>query len=97
MTRITTALLATGLLLGAPLAFANGHQQPEPAAAGSHDHAAMAPDFAKLDINSDGQIEKTELAKDDPMAGHFDMMDKDKNGKVSKAEFDAMHSEHSGH
>ncbi len=91
--KTTTALI---LVLGAAQGFANDGQHANHQAAG-HDHASMAPDFAKLDTNSDGQLEKNELPKDHPMAGHFDMMDKDKDGKVSKAEFDAMHASHDGH
>jgi Ca2+-binding EF-hand superfamily protein len=91
--KTTIALI---LMLGAAQSFASDTQHANHQAAGA-DHAAMAPDFAKLDANSDGQLEKSELPKDHPMAGHFDMMDKDKDGKVSKAEFDAMNANHSGH
>lgn len=91
--KTTIALI---LMLGAAQSFASDTQHANHQAAGA-DHAAMAPDFAKLDANSDGQLEKSELPKDHPMAAHFDMMDKDKDGKVSKAEFDAMNANHSGH
>lgn len=88
--------IALTLVLGATQSFASDRQHANHQAA-DHDHAAMAPDFAKLDANSDGQLEKSELPKDHPMAGHFDMMDKDKDGKVSRTEFDAMHASHDGH
>jgi Ca2+-binding EF-hand superfamily protein len=91
--KTTIALI---LMLGAAQSFASDTQHANHQAAGA-DHAAMAPDFAKLDANSDGQLEKSELPKDHPMAAHFNMMDKDKDGKVSKAEFDAMNANHSGH
>jgi Ca2+-binding EF-hand superfamily protein len=87
--------IALTLMLGSAQSFANDDPHANHHAAG-HDHAAMAPDFAKLDANGDGQIEKSELPKDHPMAAHFDMMDKDKDGKVSKAEFDEMHASHHG-
>jgi Ca2+-binding EF-hand superfamily protein len=96
MKRTLKMAIALSMMLMAGQTFANGDQHANHQAEG-HDHAAMAPDFAKLDANSDGQIEKSELPKDHPMASHFDMMDKDKDGKVSKAEFDAMHASHDGH
>ena len=96
MSFLRTAVIALGLVFASPIVVSNNHSHANHPAPAGQDHAAMAPDFAKLDTNGDGQLEKTELPKDHPMAAHFDMMDKDKDGKVSKAEFDAMHSGHDG-
>ena len=96
MSRTLTTTLALGMLLASPLVLSNDNPHANHPAPAAGDHAAMAPDFAKLDTDGDSQLEKAELPKDHPMAAHFDMMDKDKDGKVSKAEFDAMHSEHDG-
>ena len=96
MSRTLTTAFALGMLFVSPLALSNDNPHTNHPAPAGQDHASMAPDFAKLDTNGDGQLEKTELPKDHPMAAHFDMMDKDKDGKVSKAEFEAMHSGHHG-
>ena len=108
MARMTPMIAAlTVLMAGAP-ALAHNHEKSEsPAATPTNAHAGhhggahaghTPPDFATLDANGDGQLEKSEMPEGHRMAGeHFDMMDKDKDGKVSKAEFDAMHAGHEGH
>lgn len=96
MKRTLQFAIALSSMMIAGHSIASDDQHAHHQAAG-HDHAAMAPDFAKLDANNDGQLEKSELPKDHPMLGHFDMMDKDKDGKISKAEFDEMHASHDGH
>jgi uncharacterized protein involved in copper resistance len=57
------------------------------------DHQKMAAnEFAALDKNKDGKLNKTELAKDSAVRPHFDMLDSDKNGSLSSAEFAGYHS-----
>jgi hypothetical protein len=112
MARMIPMMAALAVLMAGAPALAHNHEKSEtPAAAATEAHAShhanhhgaapeghMPPDFATLDANGDGQLEKTELPEGHRMAGeHFDMMDKDKDGKVSKAEFDAMHAGHEGH
>lgn len=49
--------------------------------------APAKPDaFATYDANGDGYLSKAELAKH-PMAAHAGMVDKDKNGRLDRAEF----------
>ena len=104
MARMIPMMAALAVLLAGAPALAHNHEKsetPAPTAADPHagHHAGHTPpDFAALDTNGDGQLEKSELPEGHRMAGeHFDMMDKDKDGKVSKAEFDAMHAGHDGH
>ena len=54
---------------------------------GQMDHSQMTGDaFAKLDVDKDGKLSKSEMVKD-PKAAHFSMLDTDKNGSLSRAEF----------
>lgn len=58
---------------------------------GQMDHGQMPPAkgsaaFIRLDVNKDGEISKTEMAKD-PKAAHFAMLDTNKDGALSPAEF----------
>lgn len=54
------------------------------------DHAAMGKaQFAKLDVNKDGFVSKSEVPKD--MQAHFGMMDANKDGKLTEAELSSMH------
>jgi len=56
------------------------------------DHKKMAADeFAALDKNKDGKLTKAELPKDSPVRPHFEMLDADKNGSLSSAEFAGHH------
>lgn len=50
--------------------------------------AAKGDEFTQLDINKDGFLSKTELAKH-ALAPHFDMVDANHDGKLSKEEFAA--------
>ena len=69
-----------------------------PATAGEHDHHAptkpndsdKANDaaFAKLDTDKDGLVAKSELSPEHPLLPHFGMVDKDKDGKLDRKEFE---------
>ena len=108
MARMIPTIAALAVLIAGAPALAHNHEKSEaPAATPTNAHAGphggahagqTPPDFATLDANGDGRLEKSEMPEGHRMAGeHFDMMDKDKDGKVSKAEFDAMHAGHEGH
>jgi outer membrane receptor protein involved in Fe transport len=45
--------------------------------------------FGELDANGDGAISKEEAATDPPLAQAFDTLDKDANGQLSPAEYEA--------
>lgn len=47
--------------------------------------------FAKADANGDGKITKDEAAKMPEIAAKFDMLDTDKDGSLSLAEFAAAY------
>lgn len=56
-------------------------------------HSAMSDaEFTKLDQNQDGKVVKAEVPSNDPMSAHFDMLDTDKNGELSKVEFAKHHA-----
>lgn len=78
------SLVCAGLLSGTAWAGPQAHQHGDRAAA-----APAQGDFAALDRNHDGFIDKAELPKDHPLAPHFGMIDMDRDGKLSPAEYDA--------
>lgn len=98
------ATTALGILVGliAFLAMAvmgvvavNGADNPgvtryqEPAAAGG----TAAPgrgSWTPLDLNGDGQLSLAEVAGDAEVVTRFDRADRNKDGKLSKAEFDRL-------
>lgn len=56
------------------------------------DHRKMAADeFANLDSNKDGKLDKAEIPAEGPLADHFGMLDADKDGSLSKTEFAKHH------
>lgn len=61
----------------------------DPAAHESHKQPHAGQDFVARDKNNDGSLSKEELAKH-PMAAHFNVMDADKDGKLSKSEYSSM-------
>ena len=46
--------------------------------------------FAELDTNKDGSIQRAEIAAHADLAAKFKAADKDRDGKLSRSEYDAM-------
>jgi len=106
---MSKAVLLAGFWLAtsiASVAFAQKHR-PELPGTRAEAQAQVAAQFAALDRNKDGFLTPDELPGP-PMPPHphsgpedkgrldrlFVMMDKDGNGEISKAEFDAFHADH---
>jgi hypothetical protein len=90
--------LALGLLMAATAASAQD-QQPAPASenaapaqnGGEHRGPPSAENvIARLDTDKDGVISKTEAAASERMAGRFDTIDTDHDGKLTAAELTAF-------
>ena len=81
MTRKTLLMLAVLTALSAGTAFA--------ATAPASD-SQQAP-RAKLDANGDGRIDRSEAAQHPRLAGKFDELDKNKDGKLAKEEMPRRH------
>ena len=47
-------------------------------------------DFDKLDADKDGHVTRAELPKEHPLRAHFLMADKNRDGKLDRAEFGAL-------
>lgn len=86
MTRKTLLTLAVLTALSAGTAFAATQSQGEPQPAPR----------VKLDANGDGSIDRSEAAKHPRLAGKFDEIDKNKDGKLAKEEMPRRHGK-SGH
>jgi Ca2+-binding EF-hand superfamily protein len=83
MTRKTLLTLAVLTALAAGTAFAA--TAPAPA------NDAQPTPRAKLDSNGDGSVDRTEAAQHPRLAGKFDELDKNKDGKLTKDEMPARH------
>jgi len=83
MTRKTLLTLAVLTALAAGTALAA--TAPAPATS-----AQTAP-RVKLDSNGDGSVDRSEAAKHPRLAGKFDELDKNKDGKLTKDEMPARH------
>ncbi len=81
MTRKTLLMLAVLTALSAGTAFA------ATAPASDSQHAPRA----KLDTNGDGAIDRSEAAQYPRLAGKFDELDKNKDGKLAKEEMPRHH------
>jgi Ca2+-binding EF-hand superfamily protein len=79
MNKISTTIVAVGLLCAAPLALACGMK-------GGPQGGWM---WQELDANKDGAVSKKEY--DAFHADHFKQLDANKDGKVTQEEMDAMH------
>ncbi len=86
MTRKTLLMLAVLTALSAGAAFA------ATAPANDSEHAPRA----RLDANGDGAIDRSEAARHPRLAGKFDELDKNKDGKLAKEEMPRRHGRASG-
>lgn len=85
--------LVAALVFGSAVASAQSHDHTHAAPTGQSPRAPAAPDhnkaFNAIDKNQDGQLSTTELAEH-PMAAHAAMVDANKDGTLSRAEFKAL-------
>ena len=81
--RFTLATAGTGFAAAA-LAQAT---PATPAAPNAPSRMVVEAAFTKADVNGDGKVTKDEASKMPEIAGKFDMLDSDKNGALSMAEF----------
>jgi len=72
--------------------FASEHSQGE-AHAAAHS-AVVTRDVFKLDANADGKLSPTELTSNAALSGAFSVMDSNKDGFVTQAEYDAYAKVH---
>lgn len=79
--RFTLATACTGF------AAASIAQTAAPAAPDAKGRMAMEAAFTKADANGDGKITKDEATKVPEISGKFEMLDKDKDGALTLAEF----------
>ena len=86
MTRKTLLTLAVLIALTAGTAFA----ATAPASGASAAGAQPTP-RVKLDSNGDGSVDRAEAAKHPRLAGKFDELDKNKDGKLTKEEMPQRH------
>ncbi|WP_287803852.1 EF-hand domain-containing protein [Diaphorobacter sp.] len=72
-----------------------GNTQPRPnfgpgnAAASSSGNGSSASAFERADANRDGQLSSAEAGQLPAIANRFQALDKDKNGSLSRTEFEA--------
>jgi EF hand len=97
-TRFTVQALAaaaiTALAIAAAPAWAQTAAPAAPAGPkATGDTKASDAAFAKVDKNADGKVTKDEVEKMPGIASKFDMLDADKDGALSKAEFAAAPKE----
>ncbi len=89
---IAAATFATaGVALAAP--GMGGHQMPQGDMTRAQAQAMAGEHFAKMDVNADGKLDKTdrEAMRAQMRTKMFDKFDADNNGAISKSEFEAMH------
>lgn len=91
MRKPLTLSLAAIALVGAGAVYAQTPQTPQRGAEMTRDAAAdhAGTMFARLDANSDGQIDEADKAE--RAKARFDRIDADSNGTIDRAEFAAMH------
>ena len=81
---VLATLSAAGLITSLP---AGAQTSPAPAAKQTDDDAA---EFAKLDANKDGFLDKKEAVLEPRLLMNFDAADTNKDGKVDKNEWAAF-------
>lgn len=97
MRKLTLALSTAALAIsGAAMAQAAPAQTraPRPDMTRAQAQAKAEAAFAELDANRDGRLDQADRAA--RKAGMFDRIDTDRNGSISRAEFDAMHAKRGG-
>ncbi|HET7843680.1 MAG TPA: hypothetical protein VFL14_05990 [Xanthomonadales bacterium] len=92
MNKLTPTLLAAALFGVAGLAAANEDKVAvQSTTTTTHQTTTTTttkPDFATLDVNSDGSIVLIEVEKDPQLSTKFSSYDIDRDGKLSPVEFD---------
>jgi hypothetical protein len=87
---LRTTLIRTSVAAAcAALATVALAQDKAPAAGDAKARMAAEAAFTKADANGDGKLSKEEAAKLPAIATKFDMLDKDKDGALTLAEFAA--------
>ncbi len=89
---IRLALALSLLLSSAMPAFAQNHDKHAghgnaPAAKAAADTRLTEEHFDALDADKDGFVAKSELPAGHPLAGHFSMADRSRDGKLDRREF----------
>jgi len=85
-------VLVAGTAFANPADDATATAEPAPAkapAAAPSEEPKKAQLFEDLDVNKDGGLEKSEIAKVEKLGEQFATVDTDKNGKLSKVEYTA--------
>ncbi len=91
---MTVAMIGMGMMAGQTMA-AEEAVPPlqEPVAVAADAAPPPAPgSFEAMDANADGGLVNDEIPSDHPLSKKFGKADTDKNGQLSKAEFDAYQS-----
>ena len=94
---MTVAMIGMGLIANQTMAAENEIPPPQDpiAVAAETDTNKPAPapgSFEAMDANADGSLVSDEIPSDHPLNQKFAKADTDKNGQLSKAEFDAFQS-----
>ena len=93
---IRLALVLSLLLSSTAPAFAHshdkhaGHGDPPAGKAVAADTRLAEDHFDALDADKDGFVAKSELPARHPLAGHFSMTDRSRDGKLDRREFKAL-------
>jgi hypothetical protein len=81
---LRSATLITSLACALPIAAWAQQAQPVP---GTPGESAPELAFKRADANADGKLSKAEAAKLPSVGPKFDMLDKDKDGSLTMAEY----------
>lgn len=91
---MTVAMIGMGLIANQAMAAENETPPPQDPVAVAAETATTMPapvpgSFEAMDANADGGLVNDEIPGDHPLSKKFSKADTDKNGQLSKAEFDA--------